>query len=420
MEQKSKIITLFESQLEQAIRSGNYDEDFIKCLSAHDRELIVNFPVKLSDNKVHVFKGYRVQHNNLLGPYKGGLRFTPTVYLDECKALAFWMTIKCAIHNLPFGGGKGGVEYDPRKYSEEDNKRICQAFCGKLTSFIGPTVDVPAPDMGSTSKMMDWMVAAYQHNTNNSLTYSVFTGKSEAFRGSKGRNHSTGLGMVQTIRYWYQNHFKRSLKGTSYIVQGFGNVGSWTSHFMEKEGSRCLAIADHTGYYRVNDVEMKTIVEYNKTNHSLKDIETNYIVDRITPDEFWAIKCDVVIPAAMELQINENEAKLIDCKLIAEGANGGISCEGEKILLEKGVEVIPDVLCNSGGVAVSYFEWLQNRSNEYWSLDEVESRLQDLMYRSCDRLFAIKKNNKNYNNNRVYVYQMALDILQQFYEVKGV
>ncbi len=423
MDSKTVIIDLITSQVDDVLNTFDYDKDFIKILKAHNNEIIVKFPIKLDNGNTEIFKGYRVQHNNWLGPYKGGLRYSEDVYLDECKALSFWMTIKCAIHNLPFGGGKGGIKYDPRKYSENDNKKISQGFCNKISSFIGPSIDIPAPDLGSNSKMMDWMTAEYQKIHNNNLIYSVFTGKSISFRGSQGRDRATGLGVYYNIKLWYNNIFKEKLTNTSYIIQGFGNVGSWTAHFLHNAGSICYGIGDHTGYYKISkkfydNHSFMDVFKYNSHNKSLHNIHTTFEgIKHISKDDFWKIKVDIVIPAAMELQINKDNIKSINTRLIAEGANGPLTLEVDKICSEKNIEIIPDVLCNSGGVIVSYFEWLQNRSNDYWSLETVEKKLEDMIHKTFNIFLELKNKNPS-TTNRSLVYKIGLDNLLNAYEVK--
>jgi len=421
MNSKTYIIDLITSQIDNVLHTFQYDSDFIKILKAHDNELIVKFPVKLDNGITEIFKGYRVQHNNWLGPYKGGLRFSEDVYLDECKALSFWMTIKCAIHNLPFGGGKGGIKYDPRKYSPSENKRITQSFCHKIANFIGPSVDIPAPDMGSNSQHMDWMTAEYQKIRNNNLIYSVFTGKSVTFRGSQGRDRATGLGVFFNIRLWYEHIFKEHLKHKSYIIQGFGNVGSWTSHYLQNAGAICYALGDHTGYYKLSKKfyehhSFHDIQKYNTNHKSLEFIHNKFEgIEKISIHDFWKIKVDIVIPAAMELQINNEVMDLIDCRLIAEGANGPCTLEVDKICLERNIEIIPDVLCNSGGVVVSYFEWLQNLSNDYWCLEVVEKKLELLLEQTFAQFLKLKNDKAT---NRSFVYKIGLDNLLNAYEVK--
>jgi glutamate dehydrogenase len=426
-EVKSQVINLFETQLSNTINAFNYDKKFIDYVKCHDHEIIVNFPVTLESGKTEIFKGYRVQHNNWLGPYKGGLRFSEDIYLDECKALAFWMTIKCAIHNLPLGGGKGGIKYNPRKYSEEDNKRIVKAYCEKIYKFIGPKVDIPAPDMGSTSQHMDWMTSTYKKLTGDNLAFGSFTGKSLSYRGSKGRNHATGLGLAYCIEYWYKHFFNRDLFNTSYLVQGFGNVGSWAFQFLNKANSKCKGIADHTGYYLIDDsiynkcnftekYNFNDILNYNTTNKSLEGIQHSFhYIKKVEPNTFWSTNCDIVIPAALENQITEEVASLLNCKLVVEGANGPTTIEGEQILKEKSIEVIPDILANSGGVIVSYFEWIQNQTSEYWSIDCVEQKLFNLINNTCSNLFKLKKKYSNYSN-RILAYSLSLDNLYEYYK----
>jgi len=422
---KSEISELFHSQLETVFKTFNYDADFLKCLNVHNKEIIVNFPVLLDNKEVEIFTGYRAQHNNWLGPYKGGLRFSEEVHMEECKALAFWMTIKCALHKLPFGGAKGGVMYNPRKYSENENKNISKAFCAAIYTNIGPTLDIPAPDIGTSSQTMDWMVSKYQELSNdmetNKLNLGCFTGKSVDRGGSLGRNHSTGLGVALTIDYWNKHHedfIVFPLK--TYIVQGFGNVGVWTMHFLNKLGYTCLAVGDHTGYYKFNDassIDIELLKKYNADNRGLYNLENApefQDVEKIIEQDFWKMKCDIIVPAAKELQITKDIAQNIDssCRLVAEGANGPTTAEADAILLERNIEVIPDVLCNSGGVVVSYFEWVQNKSNDYWSLDAVEERLTKMLHNTCISVFHLKDHYKQEKySNRTLAYKISVDNL---------
>jgi len=422
---QSEITELFHSQLETVFKTFNYDAAFLKCLNVHNKEIIVNFPVVLDNKEVEIFTGYRAQHNNWLGPYKGGLRFSEEVLMEECKALAFWMTIKCALHKLPFGGAKGGVMYNPRKYSENENRNISKAFCAAIYTNIGPKLDIPAPDIGTSSQTMDWMVSKYQDLSNdmetNQLNLGCFTGKSVDRGGSLGRNHSTGLGVALTIDYWNKHHkdfIDAPLK--TYIVQGFGNVGIWTMHFLNQFGYTCLAVGDHTGYYKFNDassIDIELLKKYNTDNRGLYNLETSpefQDVEKISEQNFWKLKCDIIVPAAKELQITKSIAQNIDssCRLVAEGANGPTTADADEVLLERNIEVIPDVLCNSGGVVVSYFEWLQNHSNDYWSLDKVEERLTKMLHSTCISVFYLKDQYKQEKySNRTLAYKISVDNL---------
>jgi glutamate dehydrogenase (NAD(P)+) len=428
---KDKIIKLFDKQLESVVTRFKYDETFIRVLKVHDNEIIINFPVKMDDGTTKLFKGYRIQHNNWLGPYKGGLRFDDTVYLDEFKALSFWMTIKCAIHNLPFGGAKGGIKFNPSHYSEEEQKQIVQTYCSRIFRYIGPNTDIPAPDMGSTSRHMDWMTSKYQKKSNDNLIYSVFTGKSVSFRGSEGRDRATGLGVSYMIELWFEHVIKQPLKGKTFIIQGFGNVGSWTAQCLTKAGAVCVGLGDYTGYYELdaegecadNNTPFHAIL--NRNAKTLEGLDSIRGVRAVSMLDFWKLKADIVIPAAMELQVNQTVAESFhpDCKLVAEGANGPLDMDADRLLTEKNIAVIPDVLCNSGGVIVSYFEWLQNRTNEYWPLQQVEMKLKELLRATFFKFKYVYDSEKfklgsQYLLNRDIVYKMALDNLWNSYEIK--
>ena len=443
---QDRIIKLFDKQLNSAVDLFHYDDSFINVLKMHDNEIIVNFPVKLDDGTTQIFKGYRIQHNNWLGPYKGGLRFDETVYLDEFKALAFWMTIKCAIHNLPFGGAKGGIKFTPSKFSEEDQKQIVQTYCSRVYKYIGPNTDIPAPDMGSTSRHMDWMTSKYQKKSSDNLIYGAFTGKSVAFRGSEGRDRATGFGVSYMIELWFEHVLKQPLKDKTFIIQGFGNVGSWTARFLTDAGAKCVALGDYTGYYALTPAFYETrgrsgigtsSADSNPFNYVLKHktlagLDTTYSgIQPIKLEDFWKLKADIVIPAAMELQIDRGVAESIhaDCKLVAEGANGPLDSGADDVLCSRNIQVIPDVLCNSGGVIVSYFEWLQNRTNEYWPLKRVEDKLKEMLRATFFKFtYTMDQVKFRYRDempekqkvvtNRNIVYKMALDNLWNSYEIK--
>jgi glutamate dehydrogenase (NAD(P)+) len=313
--------------------------------------------------------------------------------------------------------------YNPRKYSENENKKISKAFCAAIYMNIGPTLDIPAPDIGTSSQTMDWMVSKYQELSNdpNKLNLGCFTGKSVDCGGSLGRNHSTGLGVALTIDYWNKHHedfIDAPLK--TYILQGFGNVGIWTMHFLNQFGYTCLAVGDHTGYYTFNhasSIDIELLKKYNADNRGLYNLENSpefQDVEKISEEDFWKMKCDIIVPAAKELQITKDVAQKIDssCRLVAEGANGPTTAEADAILMERNIEVIPDVLCNSGGVVVSYFEWLQNNSNDYWSLDVVEDQLTNILHSTCDKLFVLKDQYKQDKySNRTLAYKLSVDTL---------
>lgn len=396
---------LFKNQINNAITNKKFNNDFLKILEIHDKLIIVNFNVLLSNNEIKTFEGYRVQHNNWLGPYKGGLRFSEDICLDEFKALSFWMTIKCALNNIPFGGAKGGIKYNPYDYNDQDNKLIVESFVENIYNDIGENLDIPAPDVGSNSQMMDWMTVKYQKLINNENCFGVFTGKTIQYKGSQGRNHSTGLG----VAYYIDNFVKKLNIGKKFIIQGFGNVGFFTTKFLLSLGYQCLGIGDHTGYYIINDdyTNLDEIFQFVESHKSLKNIEksiTNIL--KINYNQWWSIECDIVIPAALELQINENNMNLLNCKIIAEAANGPISIDAEKILNEKNIYIIPDILCNSGGVLVSYFEWFQNKNNEYWSLNDVDNKLKENINNLCEKLFIYER-----NDFRNLCYEIALNNL---------
>jgi len=415
--EKSYIKEMYEKQLDEVFASGLYSENLKKILSNPKHEHIVNFPVVLANGKMEIFKGYRIQHNNLLGPYKGGLRFYEDIYLDECKALAFWMTIKCALQDLPYGGGKGGIKFNPRNYCEEDLKRISKAFCLAIYKYIGPNRDIPAPDLGSNSKVMDWMTSQYQA-IQKTHTYGSFTGKSLSFRGSKGREEATGKGVVEVAKAYFKEK-KDTLEDKTFMIQGFGNVGSFASKFFVENDSICLGVGDHTGYlYNQNGLNVRDLIHWVKEHRAIEGYVSSYGGDEwLEKEDFFSKKCDIFIPAALELQIDDKIASSMNCELIVEAANGPTTTEGDTTLVERGITVIPDILANSGGVVVSYYEWLQNKNDEYLELAEVRTKLEKRMERIFFEVRDVQKQ-LNLNNMRLAAYHVAIQRLSQNYKIK--
>ena len=408
------LFELVKQQYEESKKLINMKSEIEVFLEVPKNEIIVNYPIRMDDNSVKMIKGYRVQHNNILGPFKGGIRISDDVYLDEIKALAFWMTIKCALQELPYGGAKGGIKINPQHYTKSELKRISKGYSSTMFKYIGENRDIPAPDMGSNSQIMDWMTDAYQKKA-QSHNNAVFTGKSIHCGGSEGREEATGYGVVETIKLWAK-HNNVDLDGKSYIIQGYGNVGSHTALLLNRLGLICIGVADHTRCLFTKDgFNVHSLKKYCMVNKNLKDFPYG---ETIEADKFFDIHCDIVIPAAKELVIGKNEAEKMSCSLVVEAANGPIDMEAERILTNNNITVIPDILANSGGVVVSYYEWLQNRRSEYWSkntvLDKLSDRMKDIFYK------AIKIKREYNTTMRMACYILALNRLSECIERKEV
>ncbi len=415
---RHNLFDIVKQQLANGAGAIKLDADIATIVSQPKNELIIHFPVRLKSGEVRMFKGYRVQHNNILGPYKGGIRFHQDVYLDECKALASWMTWKCALAGLPYGGGKGGVKFNPKDYDVDDLERITRRFTHALGTNIGPEYDIPAPDMGTNSQTMDWMMDTYVNinaAVDRQAVKRVVTGKSLACGGSQGRDGATGQGVVFCIQEWA--HAKRfSLDGSTLAVQGFGNVGSHAARILSRMGVTLVAVGDHTGYYyNPEGFNPHKLAEHNKKNRSLDGYPGGR---RISREEFFASEVDIMVPAALELQIGLEEAKEIRAKVVVEGANGPTDLDGDRILAERGIDVIPDVLANSGGVIVSYYEWLQNKRSESWEADEVHQRLERRMKRTYQAVVDKARDLKC--DARTACYAIALERLRDVYRARGI
>jgi glutamate dehydrogenase (NAD(P)+) len=393
--------------------------DYIRTiLSQPKNEIIVHFPVRMDDGRYQLFKGYRIQHNNILGPYKGGLRFHHSAGLDDFKALAALMTWKCSLMNLPFGGGKGGIKFDPSAYSRDEVARITRRFVHALGSNIGPEHDIPAPDVGTGEQTMAWAMDTYMNTVgtvNKQSVYGVVTGKPVASGGTFGRSKATGQGVVHCIVDWAErNNF--DLKGKKLLVQGFGNVGSNTAVLLSHMGVSLIAVGDHSGYaYNAEGFNAHRLQAYVQKNGSIEGYPN---CERISRQEFFQLNADMFVPAALENQIGVVEAEALNVRLIAEGANGPSNPEGERILQNKGITVLPDVLANAGGVTVSYYEWVQNRRSEQWTLQEVDTRLEGAMRDAFRRMVDFEA--RHHCGYRLACYGVALERIRAVYEQRQI
>ncbi len=394
-------------------------EPYIRTiLSQPKNEIIVNFPVRMDNGEVRLFKGYRVQHSNILGPFKGGMRYHKDVTLDDCKALGAMMTWKCALMRVPFGGGKGGVKFDPRGVSKAELQRITRRFFFSLGSNIGPDFDIPAPDVGTNAQCMAWAMDTYANTVGHfdkQAVKGVVTGKPIASGGTLGRTKATGQGVVHCITEWARET-GFNLEGATMIVQGFGNVGSNTATILARFGVSMTAVGDHSGYLvNPEGLNPHKLAEWVAEKGAIAGYPGGKSVSR---EEFFSTKADILLPCALENQVGEAEAKALNVKLIAEGANGPLSPAGEKILLDRGVAIIPDVLANSGGVTVSYYEWVQNKRSESWTLEEVDERLETAMKRAYADVTAEARRYKV--SLRVAAYATALKRIQAVYRERDI
>jgi glutamate dehydrogenase (NAD(P)+) len=418
LKDRGNLFDIATEQVDKAADAIDLDPDVRAILAQPKNELIINFPVRLEDGKYEMFKGYRVQHHNLLGPYKGGMRYHHEANLDEMKALASWMTYKCALHDIPLGGAKGGVRVDPSKYSKRELERITRRFTHALGSNIGPEWDIPAPDVGTNEQTMVWMMDTYMNVTGYSdknAVRRVVTGKSISSGGSYGRREATGAGILHCINEWAKEE-DFDLDGCTFIVQGFGNVGSYLSRLLSKRGAVLVGVGDFGGYIaNPEGINPHKLGEYTAKNGSVANYRGAKAISRT---DFFKLDADIFVPAALELEIGVEEANALRCKLVAEGANGPTYPEAEKILLEKGVHVIPDILANSGGVVVSYYEWLQNKRSERWDHDHVNERLLKRMRTTYGNVRQYQRQRNL--DMRTAVYGIALERMQQAYSERGI
>ena len=390
------------------------DDSTYEVLKAPDKQVIVHLPVSMDDGKVRVFEGYRVVHNTILGPSKGGIRYDKNVSLDEVKALAAWMTWKCAVVDIPYGGAKGGIICDPTTMSAGELERLTRAYTVSMKDVFGPDRDIPAPDMGTGPREMAWIMDEYSKTVGQTAS-AVVTGKPLVMGGSLGRTEATGRGvMISCLAA--MNKLDMKIEETSVAIQGFGNVGSWTAKLMFDKGLTIKGVSDISGaYWNENGINIDDAIAY-KNVHGGR-LEGFEGAEPMDPSKLLTSAVDVIVPAAVEDVITEHNAPYIQAKLIVEGANGPTSASADPIIYEKGISVVPDILANSGGVTVSYFEWVQNKQGFKWSSEMVTERADRIMTDAFEKVYATSQ---KYNISlRIAAYVVAIDKVAQTYKYRG-
>lgn len=403
-----------QMRLDKAAELINLDPGIKRILSTPHQELTVSVPVKMDDGSVRVFTGYRVQHSVARGPAKGGIRYSPEVHLDEVRALSAWMTWKCAVVDVPFGGGKGGIICDPRRMSQGELERMTRRYTANLIDIIGPERDVPAPDMNTGEQTMAWLMDTYSMHT-RATTTSIVTGKPVGLGGSKGRREATGLGVAFTVRESLK-HLGMPATGCRVVVQGSGNVGGLGALFLHEMGHKVIAISDMYGaIHNDNGLDMPEVLKWLKEKHTLEGFPG---AERLDNAQLLTLDCDVLVPAATEDQITSRNAADIKAKVIVEGANGPTSAAADTILEERGVFVAPDILANAGGVTVSYFEWVQNRMGYFWEEQVVFDRMERIMVDSFKSVVDAAEKYKT--SARIGAYCVAIERVAYCLKLRGI
>ncbi|HSA91802.1 MAG TPA: Glu/Leu/Phe/Val dehydrogenase [Terriglobales bacterium] len=391
------------ARFDLAAQKLNLDEGLWKVLRQPNREIILHIPVLMDNGQLEVFTGFRVQHSIARGPAKGGIRYSPDVTLDEVRALASWMTWKCAVVNIPFGGAKGGVICDPRRLSQIELEKITRRYTAELVEFLGPEKDVPAPDMGTNEQTMAWIMDTYSMHMRHTVT-AVVTGKPLDLGGSRGRREATGRGILMVTDEALKK-LEMNREETRVIIQGFGNVGSNAAKLMFDQGYRIVGISEIGGaLYNPKGIDIDALMEHRMREGSLLSYPE---AQRVDPGEFLLMECDVLVPAATENVITSQNAAQIKARILVEGANGPTTAAADEILQEKGVFVMPDILANAGGVTVSYFEWVQDRQGYFWKESVVNEQLEHIMRSSFEDVVRYAETHSV--NNRIAAYMLAID-----------
>lgn len=368
------------AQFDQAAEAMGLDPNLRERLKLPQRSLVVSLPVRMDDGRVEVFTGYRVQHDSSRGPSKGGVRYHPDVNLGEVAALAMWMTWKCALAGLPYGGAKGGVAVSPKHLSPAELQRLTRRYAAEIFPLIGPDKDVPAPDVGTDAQIMAWMMDTYSQQVGYAVP-GVVTGKPLSIGGSLGREEATGRGVVYVTREVLR-HLKLSIEDATVAIQGFGNVGSHTARIMQQQGARIIAVSDvNGGIYNNKGLDITALLRRDPG----RPLHETKLGDALTNEELLQLDCTVLVPAALSEQVTAKNANSLRCRILSEGANGPTTLEADRILADKGIFVIPDILANSGGVIVSYFEWVQDLQRFFWNASDIQNRLQDIITSAFQR-----------------------------------
>ena len=405
---------IVQKQIDKAAKLLKLPQNMVEILKRPKRVLTVNYPVRLDDGSIEVFEGYRSQHNDALGPIKGGIRFHPDVTLDEVKALSMWMTFKCGVVGLPYGGGKGGVIADPRNYSQAEKERMSRGFMEAIADFIGPDKDIPAPDVYTNAQVMGWMMDEYSR-LKGKYSPAVITGKPLSIGGSKGRNEATARGCVITIQQALKE-LNVPIENATVAIQGFGNAGRVAARLLSELGCKIVAISDSQGgIYDSRGLDVSEVIACKIDGGCIKDYSK--AETQITSEELLELDVDVLIPAALENVITSQNAERIRTKVIAEAANGPCTPEADEILMKKGALVIPDILANAGGVTVSYFEWVQNLTHFYWTEQEVNERLYEKMVTAYEE---VRKMSEQYAvDRRTGAFMVSLLKIAEAMEARG-
>jgi glutamate dehydrogenase (NAD(P)+) len=402
------------SRFDRAAELLDLEPGIYKVLRSPEKEVTVSIPVLMDNGEVEVFTGIRVLHNTSRGPAKGGIRFDMNVSLDEVKALAAWMTWKCAVVNIPFGGAKGGVICDPLKMSVGELERVTRRYTSGIISTLGPDSDVPAPDVNTNERVMAWLMDTYSMHVGHTVN-AVTTGKPVEMGGSLGRREATGRGVMFTALQALE-HLQMDVKGASVAVQGFGNVGSIGAQLLAEQGCKVVAISDRTGgWHNPKGIDVADAIAYVRKNKTLDGYGKGEV---ITNEQLLELPVDVLVPAALENVITTKNAKNVKAKVIVEGANGPTTAAADAILDEKGIFVVPDILANAGGVTVSYFEWVQNRGGYYWDEETVNDRLRKIMVDSFAAVLKLSQQHKV--NMRTAAYMVAISRVATVHRLRGI
>ena len=392
------------------------DHNIVKFIKRVERSLIVSIPIRKDNGDIEIFEGYRVHHSTIRGPGKGGIRFAPGVNLDEVKALATWMTWKTSLLNLPLGGAKGGVCVDPKKLSRNELEKLTRRYTAEIINIIGPDIDIPAPDVNTNAQIMAWMMDTYSMNKGRAIP-GVVTGKPIEIGGSVGRESATGMGLYYVIEALCEK-LNLDLKPQEIIIQGFGNVGGWIARLLNNHGCKILAVSDISGaIYYEEGLDIEKLLEWTSQGNPLKSFnDSRYKL--ITNNDLITTQCDVLIPAALENQITQENANDIKCKILLEGANGPTTPKADKILIKKGIHVVPDILANAGGVCVSYFEYVQDIRAYFWDLDRINKELKRILLKAFEEVYSVSKERNI--SLRTAAYILAVSRVAKAIELRGI